>query len=62
MAAEATRPQIHRAGGGSTPVYVSEFVRPDDIAGVEIYSGSGGVPIQFSGGFGNCGVIVFWTR
>lgn len=53
---------VREVGGGSTPVNVSMVVRPDDIQGVEVYSGSAGIPSQFSGLYGSCGVIVLWTR
>jgi hypothetical protein len=44
-------------------VGIDNFVRPDEIAGVEIYSGSN-LPPQFSGGqhSARCGVIVVWTH
>jgi hypothetical protein len=42
---------------------IDNFVRPDEIAGIEVYSGSN-LPSQFSGGQHNarCGVIVVWTH
>jgi hypothetical protein len=44
-------------------VGIDNFVRPDEIAGIEIYSGSN-LPPQFSGGqhAARCGVIVVWTH
>jgi hypothetical protein len=36
------------------------YVRPDDIAGVEVYSGV--VPPQFEPGLSGCGSIAIWTR
>ncbi len=39
---------------------VNSFLRPNEIAGIEVYS-SAGAPMQFSG-LDGCGVIVFWSR
>jgi hypothetical protein len=38
-----------------------EQIRPQDVAGIEIY-GEAGVPLQFARGGGACGVVIFWTR
>lgn len=37
------------------------FIRPESIAGVEVYSGTY-VPAQFQPGLYGCGSIVFWTK
>jgi hypothetical protein len=38
-----------------------EQIRPQDVAGIEIY-GEAGVPLQFARGGGACGVVLFWTK
>jgi hypothetical protein len=40
---------------------IDGWVNPEEIAGVEIYSGTS-VPPQFQRGMTNCGSIVIWTR
>ncbi|WP_309672882.1 carboxypeptidase-like regulatory domain-containing protein [Gemmatimonas sp.] len=37
------------------------FIRPNDIAGIEVYA-AGQVPAQFQPGLGGCGSLVFWTK
>jgi hypothetical protein len=46
------------------PQGINAFVRPDEIAGVEIYAGASRLPAQFNTGTqaSRCGVIVIWTR
>jgi hypothetical protein len=39
-----------------------EQIRPQDVAGIEIYMGESSVPLQFARGGGACGAILFWTR
>jgi hypothetical protein len=46
---------IDLANGDPIPVPVS------DVAGIEVYSGSAGVPIEFQRGSG-CGVVAIWTK
>jgi protocatechuate 3,4-dioxygenase beta subunit len=42
---------------------LDDVVRPQDIAGVEVYNGQAGVPAQFSTGTtGGCGVVAVWTK
>jgi hypothetical protein len=43
------------------PAFVDDLIRPDQIAGVEVYSGAARVPVQFNL-YSACGVIVFWTK
>ncbi|MSR35698.1 MAG: hypothetical protein EXR95_03490 [Gemmatimonadetes bacterium] len=38
-----------------------ESIRPQDVAGVELYMGESSVPLQFARG-GACGALLFWTR
>jgi hypothetical protein len=40
---------------------IDTWVRPDEVAGIEIYAG-GRVPPQFQEGMGGCGSIVIWTK
>lgn len=42
---------------------IDSFIRPDEVAGIEVYTGSN-MPAQFSGGHPNarCGAVVIWTH
>ncbi len=40
---------------------IDAFVSPDEVAGIEVYSGAF-VPAQFQEGLGGCGSIVIWTK
>lgn len=37
-------------------------IQPDELEGVEVYSGSSAMPAQYGGRSSGCGVIVLWTR
>jgi predicted thioesterase len=41
---------------------INTFVQPEDVAGVEIYTGSARIPVQFYTEAAQCGVIVIWTQ
>jgi hypothetical protein len=43
---------------------INTFIRPDEVAAVEVYSGSAQIPPQFnsSGSNSRCGVVAIWTR
>jgi len=43
---------------------IDNFVRPDEVAGIEVYSGTSNTPSQFAANHPNarCGVIVIWTH
>ena len=40
---------------------INDFVGPDEVVAIEVYSGSSEVPAQFSANT-RCGVVVLWTR
>ncbi len=42
---------------------INEFISPEEVFGIEVYSGSSEVPAQFNSSVkGRCGVVVVWTR
>jgi hypothetical protein len=43
---------------------INDYVAPDDIAGVEVYTGTSRIPAAFNSGPNDarCGVVVIWTR
>ena len=51
---------IRRAG--ESGLHMDEFVRPDEIAGIEIYRGSSEIPLEYGGPTGPCGIVVIWTH
>lgn len=46
---------------GVTSGDLDGFIRPNEIAGIEVYM-AGQVPTQFQPGLGGCGSLVFWTK
>ena len=46
-----------RVGGSA-----DEWVRPTEIAGVEVYKGAASIPGEFAGFDSRCGVVVIWTK
>ena len=46
--------------GGGDPV--DQLLNPFNLAGVEVYSSSSGVPVQFKGYLSPCGAIIAWSR
>jgi outer membrane cobalamin receptor len=49
--------------GMKTPVtngVIDDVVRPVDVRAVEVYTGTGSVPLEFQGNSG-CGSVVIWT-
>ena len=41
---------------------LSRLPRPSEIAGIEIYSGSATIPLQYKSANTGCGVILIWTK
>jgi hypothetical protein len=43
---------------------LDQIVRPNEVAGVEVYTGAGTAPAQFmtAGGNSGCGTVVIWTK
>ncbi len=43
---------------------INHFISPDEVVGVEVYSGAAQIPQEFSNGAYNtrCGLVVIWTR
>jgi hypothetical protein len=48
------------AFGESTPPDIDAYVQPDQIMGIEVYAGLGGIPPQYASN--GCGVILIWTK
>ena len=49
-------------GGGGRGNTVDNFVRPVEIAGLEVYRGPASLPAEFSGSDTGCGVVAIWTK
>lgn len=45
-----------------TPTDLQVLPRPQQIAGIEVYSGPATVPLQYKFGRANCGVMLIWTK
>ena len=41
---------------------LDEFVKPTEIAGVEIYRGASSLAAEFGGSTGRCGAVAVWTK
>ena len=41
---------------------IDMFVRPVEIAGVEVYKGAASLPAEYAGMASGCGVVVIWTK
>ena len=55
-------PAMDMGGGGSNALRdISDYLRADDIRGVEIYRAMGGIPQRFDWNNG-CGVILIWSQ
>lgn len=51
---------VHR--GGDFPAQIDRLIDPTEVAGIEIFPSSVGVPVQYAGVDAACGVIVIWSR
>jgi hypothetical protein len=38
------------------------FVRPQDVAAIEVYPGGGSMPVEFQSTGGDCAAVVVWTK
>jgi hypothetical protein len=55
---------VHQGGAGPLsqgPAWLDQLIHPDDIAGIEVYKSAASLPVRYNL-FGECGVIVIWTR
>jgi hypothetical protein len=41
---------------------IDQMLRPDDIAGIEVYKSASEVPVQYQGQNASCGTILVWTK
>lgn len=53
---------MERGGPGSRSAFLDRIIRPDQIAGIEVYTNPATVPLQYKEVGSDCGVIVFWSR
>ena len=56
-------PMVWLDGARVPGAELDEVIRPDDIAGMEVYASTAGVPAQFLDRTNRgCGTILLWTR
>ncbi|MGI8545793.1 MAG: carboxypeptidase regulatory-like domain-containing protein [Gemmatimonadaceae bacterium] len=48
---------VHMADGAQN---IDQFVRPEQVAGIEVYTGVAGAPVQYESN--GCGAVLVWTR
>ncbi|HEU4720739.1 MAG TPA: Plug domain-containing protein, partial [Gemmatimonadaceae bacterium] len=41
---------------------LDSFVRPQDVAAIEVYPGGGSMPVEFQTTGGDCAAVVVWTK
>lgn len=51
-----------RAPSASTGRPLSAILTPEELEGVEVFTGTAGLPSEFAGSNAPCGVILLWTR
>ncbi|HKJ91922.1 MAG TPA: TonB-dependent receptor plug domain-containing protein [Longimicrobiales bacterium] len=55
-------PQQARPLGGVDDYTIDDIVQPQDVEGIEVYSGLSSVPPAFLNRWARCGVVAIWTR
>lgn len=53
--------EVHRGGANSGPLRPDDFLHPEDLEAVEIYTGAASVPLQYQAR-SPCGLVLVWTR
>jgi len=41
---------------------LDSFVRPQEVAAIEVYPGGGSMPVEFQSSGGDCAAVVMWTK
>ena len=44
------------------PGDLDAFVRPEEVAAIEVYPGGGSMPVEFQSAGGDCAAVVVWTK
>ena len=54
---------VYDSGSRSgAPLFDLNTLDPDEIEGIEVYTGAGQIPAKYNRTAGGCGVMVIWTR
>ena len=51
-----------RGLGGRMGESIDDLVRPQEIAGIEIYVSASSLAAEFGGSTSQCGVVAIWTK